>query len=269
MSRRLLSTEARINSRIGQAVKNYNLIEAGDKILVAVSGGKDSLTLLHLLAKIRTWAPVHFDLVAIHIRTDFQCGGCVHENYLSTLFEKLGIPHLFKHIKVLDEHKKTNCFWCAWNRRKTLFTTAQELGCNKLAFGHHKDDIAETVLMNLVFNGNISTMNPRQELFKGKLVLIRPLCYVEESMIAHYARQSGFQTAMCRCPFSSDSKRKYIKQFIDQTQTSTEGINIRTNIFKSVTRIRKDYIDVREEKDPESIDREMFGRQETVDSQAG
>jgi len=242
--RDLTNTGEKINSKIGKALSDYNLIEDGDKIMAAVSGGKDSLTLLTLLKKIQSWAPVKFELFAAHIQTDFRCGGCAHKEKLSALFQGLNIKHLFRDIKVLDEKGKTTCFWCSWNRRKALFEMADELGCNKIAFGHHKDDIVETMLMNLLYNGEISAMNPRQELFDGKLVLIRPLCYVEEDLIKQFAKESGFPEHLCKCPFGRDSRRKYIKEFIRETEKATPNINIKTNIFKSLRRIRGAYLGV-------------------------
>ena len=244
----LTKTGTRINSKVGKAIHDYDLIRDKDRILIAVSGGKDSLTLMHLLEKIRTWAPVKFDLFAAHISTDFHCGGCVHKDVLTKTFEQAGIKYEFRDIKVLDEDGKTSCFWCSWNRRKALFEIADKLGCNKVALGHHKDDIVETMLMNLLYNGEISAMNPLQELFKGKITIIRPLCYVEEKLIKQFAKESGFPVQLCKCPFGADSKRKYIKEFIRDTEKNTPKINIKTNIFKSLSRIKKDYIDLKEEK---------------------
>src|SRR4030042_4994572 len=169
-----------ISSMIGKAIGDYNLIADKDRILIAVSGGKDSLTLLKLLMERKKWSPAHYELYAAHIETDFYCSSCVHKGTLDKIFKEIGIEYVFRKITVLDKEKKTNCFWCSWNRRKTLFEIARDFGCNKVALGHHKDDIAETTLLNLLFKGEFSTMNPRQELFGGKIVIIRPLCYVEE-----------------------------------------------------------------------------------------
>lgn len=246
--RNLTRTGTNINSKIGKAIGDYGLIEDGDKILVAVSGGKDSLTLLTLLKEIQRWAPVKFELFAAHIMTDFRCGGCAHENSLSGIFKEMSVEYVFRDIKVLDEEGKTTCFWCSWNRRKALFEIAAELGCNKVALGHHKDDIVETVLMNLLYKGEISTMNPCQEMFDGKIVIIRPLCYVEEKTIKKFAKESKFPEQLCKCPFGKDSKRRYVKKFIRETEKSTPRLNVKTNIFKSIARIKEDYINVKEEK---------------------
>lgn len=239
---------AKINSKIGKAVNDYGLIADGDKILVAVSGGKDSLTLLNMLKAIRSWAPVKFDIIAAHIKTDFHCASCVHNETLSGVFDKIGIEYKFSDVKVLDDKGNTSCFWCSWNKRKALFNMAEELGCNKIAFGHHKDDIVETILLNLLYKGEISAMNPKQPMFGGKVTIIRPLCYVDESLIEEYAKESGFPSQLCKCPYGRDSQRKYIKNFISETEKRSNGVSIKTNIFKSVSKIKSDYIDL---KDPQ------------------
>lgn len=238
-------TGAKINSRIGKSLGDYDLIEDGDRILVAVSGGKDSLSLLSFLKKIQKWAPVDYEVFAAHISTDFHCGECTHEDVLTGMFEKMDVEYVFRKIKVLDEKGGTTCFWCSWNRRKALFDIASELGCNKVALGHHKDDIAETMLLNLLYKGEISAMNPRQELFGGQITLIRPLCYVEEELIKQFAKESGFPEQLCKCPFGNNSKRKHVKHFIKETQNKTPEINIKTNILKSLSRIKKDYINIK------------------------
>lgn len=242
--RNLTKIGAKINSKIGKAISDHGLIQNGDRILVAVSGGKDSLTMLSLLNHIKSWAPVKFDLFAVHIKTDFHCGSCVHDKVLTDIFEKMDIGYRFSDVKVLDEEGKTTCFWCSWNKRKALFMTADELGFNKVALGHHKDDIAETMLMNLIYKGEISAMNPCQEMFGGEITIIRPLCYVEENIIKEFSKESGFPEQLCKCPFGENSRRKYIKNFIRETESQTPQINVKTNIFKSISRIKNDYINL-------------------------
>ena len=246
--RNLTKTGSKINSKIGKAIHDYKLINEGDRILIAVSGGKDSITLLHFLKNIQSWAPVKFDLSAIHIQTDLSCGGRVHKDFLSKMFENLDIGCTVKNIKVLDEKGKTSCFWCAWNRRKTIFKFAEETKCNKIALGHHKDDIAETILMNLLYKGEISAMNPRQELFDGKLTIVRPLCYVEEDMIIKFAKENGFREQLFKCPYGKTSQRKYIKDFIRETEQKLPGVNIKTNIFNGPMRVKEEYINLKMEK---------------------
>jgi tRNA 2-thiocytidine biosynthesis protein TtcA len=242
--RNLTKTAARINSRIGRAIHDYGLIEDGDKVLVAVSGGKDSLTLITLLKEIQGWAPIKFELVVAHVISDFQKDSEKHADSLAKIFEEMGLEYKFRRIEVADEEMKTTCFWCSWNRRKALFKLADELGCEKVALGHHKDDIVETMLMNMLYNGEISAMNPRQELFDGKLTVIRPLCYVEEKMIVEYADEKNFTKYTCTCPFAKQSRRKFIKDFIRSAEKNTPRINIKTNVFKSISRIKADYLNI-------------------------
>ncbi len=243
----LTKTEAKINSKIGRAINDYGLISGGDRILVAVSGGKDSLTLLNMLKKIQSWAPVKFHLYAAHITTDFSCSSCVNAESLKSIFESVGVDYFFSHVNVLDSNGETSCFWCSWNKRKALFELAEKNFCNKIAFGHHKDDIVETVLLNLLFKGEISAINPKQSLFDGKLTLIRPLCYVEEKLTRIYAKERSFPQQSCDCRFGQKSKRKAVKDILTEIERKTPGTNIKTNVFNSVARIRHDYIDVRPE----------------------
>jgi len=242
--RNLSKTGKKINSLMGKAIHDHSLIKDGDNILIAVSGGKDSLTLLTLLKEIQRWAPVKFGLTGVHVSTDFKCGGCMHDKTLTDIFDAAGIECHFLDIKVLDEKGQTTCFWCSWNRRKALFELAEKLGCNKLALGHHKDDIVETMLLNLIYQGEISAMNPRQELFNGKITIIRPLCYVDEDTIKTFAAESDFPPQLCTCPFGRQSRRKYIKRFLREAGENTPEVNIKTNIFKAVGRIRSEYLDV-------------------------
>jgi len=243
--RKFTRTAHHISSRIGKAIGDYNLIEEGDRILVAVSGGKDSLTLLKLLSLRMHWSPVKFELYAAHIKTDFTCSSCTYTEILEKIFTTLKIEYSFEEISVLGKDKKTSCFWCSWNRRKALFEIAQSLGCNKVAFGHHKDDIIETTLLNIFFQGEFASMNPRQVLFGGKLVLIRPLCYVEEIMIEKFAKENAFPSQLCKCPHSQDSNRKYMKCLIKDLQKRSP--DVKTNLFNSVSRIKHEYLKIKED----------------------
>src|SRR4030042_347645 len=178
-------TEFYISKRIGKAIIDYNMLSDGDKIAVAVSGGKDSLTLLRVLNDRRKFVPIKYELLAVHVDMGYPCQ---HPKILGEYFTNLGIKYHIEKIDILKgkTRKDISCFWCAWNRRKALFEAANKFGCTKVALGHHKDDIIETILLNMFFQGEISAMSPRQELFKGKIVIIRPLAYVDEDMIRKF-----------------------------------------------------------------------------------
>lgn len=247
--RSLTKTGAYISNRIGKAIADYNLIEDGDRILVAVSGGKDSLALLDLLNERKRWAPVDYELIAMHVETDYRCAGCMHIAVLKKIFEDSGIRYHFEKIKVLNgKTKGVSCFWCSWSRRKALFLAADRFNCNKVAFGHHKDDIVETLLLNMFYNGEFAAMNPRQELFNGRLVLIRPLCYVEEDRLRRFAKERKFPAQLCKCPNSKDSKRRVMKDFVKIVERDCSYV--KTNIFRSMSRVNREYIRIKDDQIP-------------------
>jgi len=235
----LQGLEFYISKRVGRAIADYQMLSKGDKIAVAVSGGKDSLTLLRVLADRQKFVPIKYELLAVHIDLGYPC---MHPKILSEYFKSQGINYHIEKVDILKgkSRKDISCFWCSWNRRKALFEVAGRFGCNKVALGHHKDDIAETILMNLFFHGEISAMSPKQELFKGKIILIRPLAYVEEDMIRRFARTAGFPHQKCSCPNSITSNRTKIAQIIKDLEKVCP--ELKTNIFKSVKRIKEDYL---------------------------
>ena len=228
-----------ISKRIGRAITDYDMLSEGDKIAVAVSGGKDSLTLLRLLNDRRSFVPVKYELLAVHIDLGYPCQ---HPKILAEYFKKLGMDYHIEKVDILKgkTRQDISCFWCSWNRRKALFETANRFGCNKVALGHHKDDIIETILLNLFFHGEISAMSPKQGLFKGKIIIIRPLAYVEEEMIKRFAREADFPQHKCVCPNSLTSNRTKITEIIADIEKVCP--DVRTNIFRSVKRIKEDYL---------------------------
>jgi len=229
-----------ISKKVGRAVGDYNMIKDKDKILVAVSGGKDSLTLLKLLKYRQSFAPIKFDILAAHI--DFGYSKTLPK-LLAGFFEKLQVKYYIKKVNIFKDKNRAdiNCFWCSWNRRKALFELAAKRKFNKVALGHHFDDIIETVLLNLFYQGQISAMKPKQELFDGKITIIRPLAYVEEKETARLAHQlKDFPYQTCDCPSAIDSHRKVIKKIIRELYRSCP--HIKKNIFNSIKRIKKDYL---------------------------
>lgn len=235
----LQGPEFYISKRVGRALTDYKMIDDGDTIAVAVSGGKDSLTLLRVLHDRRNFVPVKYDLLAVHIDSGYP-KSCAKP--LEKYFKKLGVKY---HIEVDREFKKTkpkdiNCFWCSWNRRKALFTVADRYGIKKVAFGHHKDDIIETILLNLFFQGEIAAMCPKQILFHGKIILLRPLAYVEESLIRRFAREEKLLHQTCVCPHSVTSNRAKMGKIIADLKRTCP--DVKTNIFRSTQRIKQDYL---------------------------
>jgi tRNA 2-thiocytidine biosynthesis protein TtcA len=224
---------------VGKAVMDYRMISDGDKIAVAVSGGKDSLTLLNILNERRKFVPIKYDLLAVHVDMGYPCQ---HPKILAEYFRKLGIDYHIEKIDILKgkSRKDISCFWCSWNRRKALFQVSDRLKCTKLALGHHKDDIIETTLLNMFFQGEISTMCPSQELFEGKIKIIRPLAYVEESLIRKFAKSLDFPHHKCSCPNSITSKRAKMEAIINDLEKVCP--EVRTNIFRSVKRIKQEYL---------------------------
>ncbi len=235
----LKGTEFYISKRVGRAIMDYKMITQGDKIAVAVSGGKDSIALLRVLMDRRRFVPVKYDIIAVHIDLGYPKS---ISKKLERYFRKIGVKYHIQKVDVLRNtgKKDINCFWCAWNRRKALFEASNRLKCDKLALGHHKDDIAQTIMLNMFFQGEISAMSPKQRLFKGKITIIRPFAYVEERMISSFVRKEKIPYDTCRCPRIVKSNRTRMAKIIKEL----EGFcpEVKTNICRSVKRIKKDYL---------------------------
>ncbi len=200
------------------AVDKYNMIEAGDKIAVGVSGGKDSLALLYALAKLRDFYPKPFSLVAITL--DYQFNG-VAEDYteIEALCEELQVEYIVRRTNlwelIFETRKEKNpCSLCAKMRRGLLHDTAVANGCNKVALGHHLDDAAETFLMNLLNGGKIGCFSPVSYLSNKKLYLIRPLIFAYEKDVAAAARRANLPVVKSRCPMDKVSNRQNIKELL-------------------------------------------------------
>lgn len=229
-----------ISKRVGKAIGDYDMLHDGDRVMVAVSGGKDSLALLHVLLYRQKFIPVKIKLMAVHI--DAGIPG-FPLNKLINHFQKLGVDYHVEKIDFLKGKKMDDidCFWCSWNRRKALFNLAEKLGFNKIAFGHHMDDIVETILLNLFFRGEIGAMRPKQVLFKGKVTMIRPLAYEREDVISRFAKAQKIKN-LCRydCPHSATSKRAAMKKLL----VALEKVNpsVKVNIFRGLQNIKEEYL---------------------------
>ena len=218
----------RISKKITKALHDFNLIENGDKVLVAVSGGKDSSVLLmELASRMGKFLP-NCEIGAIHIQSDFA------DKAPREFLQKLAadypqIPFFFKDVAVegrLKEGRTLNCYWCSTQRRTELIKFARENGYNKIALGHHMDDIVETLLMNMLYKGEFSGMPPMVPYEKYPCSIIRPLCYCEESEIIEYAEDAGIRKFTCTCEFSKASHRKSIREEINRMNSDlTKGRN--------------------------------------------
>ncbi len=200
-----------------RALGQYQLISDDDHILVGLSGGKDSLCLLEMLARRSHILKPRFSIEALHVRME-NVSYETDTTYLQQFCDTLGVPLHVVTTSFEASNKKPPCFLCSWQRRKQLFNMAQELGCNKIALGHHQDDIIHTALMNLTFQGNFSTMPALLRMKKMPLTVIRPLCLCQESDIQAYAEQQGYQKQLKQCPYEHDTNRTAIQDLFQHMQ---------------------------------------------------
>jgi tRNA 2-thiocytidine biosynthesis protein TtcA len=198
-----------------KAVLERRLIAEGDRVLVAVSGGKDSTVLAWALSSLRPALKIGYELAALHISTDF-CA-CCKKPVLSRRLAEWGVPFTDRFVPVigrLKEGEKMNCYWCSTQRRTELLKYAVENDFNKIALGHHLDDIIETFFMNLTAKGTLSTMPVMLKYRKYPVTLIRPLAWLEERQIIDCAGEQGILKAACTCPYGLHSKRRDIRKRI-------------------------------------------------------
>src|SRR5512135_546183 len=198
----------------GRAIGDYGLVEDGDRILVALSGGKDSWTLLHILQSLQKRAPVAFSLIAVTVNPGFPGFQTIlMEDYLKQHDIDYRIVHAPIHRIMLDKlgPHDTPCALCSRLKRGVLYTQARELGCTKIALGHHRDDFIETLLLNQFYNGKIKAMSPLLRADDGRNVVVRPLVYVPEEEIIAYAAEAGFPVTCCACPACGDPDQKRVR----------------------------------------------------------
>lgn len=239
-----MKRDQQIQRKMGTALTDYGMIDHGDRVLVAVSGGKDSLSLLHLLNGHRVRAPFDFSLVPVHV----DLGTCRSKvSLLTDYFREQGYTFRMLETEIGQEIcgaqdlPESCCFHCSRIRRKMLFDTARELGCRKVALGHHMEDIIETCLINMFYAGNISTMLPRQELFQGSIVLIRPLAYCHEDWIREYARGHHLPVQEEPCVEGGPrSRRRKIKGLLSRLEAEDPGL--KRTLFRSLANVRTEYL---------------------------
>jgi tRNA(Ile)-lysidine synthetase-like protein len=238
----LARLRARLTKRFHKACADYGLIADGDHILIGLSGGKDSLALVEFLGKRAQIYVPRFKVTAVHVRVkerDYHSD----LSYLEDFCARVRVPFIVRDTEINDEangKEKHPCFLCSWYRRKALFDVAKELGCNKIALGHHMDDLVETLLMNLIFQGSISTIPPLLQMEKMPVEMIRPLCLIEEKDVERYAELSDYQKQEKLCPLEKVSSRAEVKELLKQLEKFNP--NVRDSIYAAMENIKLDYL---------------------------
>ncbi len=227
------------------AITDFQMIQPGDRIMVGISGGADSFVLLQLLSGRKIFTPKDISLVAVHIDLGFYGENPSYYEPLKRYFEANGYEYHIEVTKIgtyahSEKNRKKPCFLCSRFRRQRMIELAERLGCQKIALGHHKDDVIETLFINILFGRQISTMMPNQELFKGKFHIIRPLVYIWEKKIKEFAAQNDFPTFESRCPSSGLTRRAYVKNLLLNVEKDHRGT--RENIFKALRHVKPEYL---------------------------
>lgn len=218
-------TLQKLYSYVRKAIEDYHLIEENDHIAIGISGGKDSLTLLYALSGLRKFYPKHFDISAITVDLGF---GIQHLDKIHALCDELAIPYHIVETNiseiVFDERKERNpCSLCAKLRKGALNTKAMELGCNKIAYAHHKDDVIETMLLSLLFEGRFYSFAPKTFLSQTQLTLIRPMIYINESDVIGFTHKYHLPVAKGKCPADGYTKRQYAKELLQKLIQENPG----------------------------------------------
>ena len=221
--------------KINRIIDEYKLISEGDRICVSVSGGKDSLSLLYLLLEHIRFYSLNYTVSAVHVVSDIAEQKDETKNYLKNVISSLGIPFDFIEISVTSEkdgkRNDPTCFWCSWKRREALFKHVVQNGYNKLALGHHADDVAETTLLNLLFHGTLDTIIPLRQFFDGKFDIIRPLFYVRERELIRFASLAGFSSSTCTCHRAEYGKRQVMKKLV--RNLTKESRHLHANLWNA------------------------------------
>lgn len=228
----------RVLSLVRKAAEDYNMFEAGDKVAVGVSGGKDSVTLLAALSRLSHFYPKPFEVVAITLDPGFG-GEQADFTPIEELCRELQVPYIIKRTNigqiVFDYRKEPNpCSLCAKMRRGALHDAAKELGCNKVALGHHMDDVVETFMMNLVFEGRLGCFSPVTYLSRKDLTMIRPMIYLSEKEIRGAVRRNNLPVVKNPCPANGFTQRQNLKELLHTLDKDYHGV--KNQIFGALKR---------------------------------
>lgn len=233
--------QVRLQQQVNKTMKDYGLLADGDKVLIGLSGGKDSLALVTFLAeRMKVYKP-RFSVVATHISVD-NVPYSADIDYLRQFCEERNVPFVHEHTQfdTDKERQKNVCFLCSWYRRKKLFQIAQELQCNKIALGHHRDDLFETLLMNMIFQGTIATMPPRLQMEKFPVTIIRPMAKLAEEELREYAEELQFKKMNKNCPFEHESNRSQVRRLVEEMKAMHPEAS--ASLWNCMENVKADYL---------------------------
>lgn len=202
----------KLESMCRKALYQFNLLDESGKIAIALSGGKDSLTLLYLLKAISGRGFPNLEIHAIHVAGEFSCGASVSENFLRPICEALDINFILK--TSYQKREDLACYSCSRERRKLIFEAAKEVGAYTIAFGHHRDDSIETLLLNLLHKAEFAANLPKVPMYDYGITIVRPLIFISEQDIKAFAKLHGFARITCQCPVGAQSMRKKVKDLL-------------------------------------------------------
>lgn len=237
---RLPSAIRRLVQVVRKTVSRYRLIDEGEKVILGLSGGSDSICLVHMMNYLNQRHGKHWQLVPVHIDPGFA--GWKPDRVLSAC-RRIGLECVVRRIDVPAKLRATgdnSCFFCARERRKALFRTAAELGARKLALGHHLEDVNETFLLNLLMTSSGRTFVPRQELFEGRIAVVRPLYCVEKPRIRAYLRYHRLRAVRNRCPLEKSGMRLRVRRFLERLYRTDR--RVRTNVFWGIHNLKPGYL---------------------------
>lgn len=224
----------KVLSRVRRALDDYHMIEEGDKIAVGISGGKDSLTLLYALAELRRFYPIKYELCAVTVDLGFKN---LNLEKIKDFCEMLNVPYTIVKTDiaqiVFDERKESNpCSLCAKMRKGALNDAMEEAGCNKVAYAHHKDDVVETMMLSMIYEGRFHTFSPVTFLDRMKITVIRPLIYMNEADVIGFVNSNNIPVVKSPCPADGHTQREYVKELLDSiNKTAPE---VRRRMFSAI-----------------------------------